>query len=372
MKVHICYIVSSLVNEGPVKVMLNTIRHLDFSRFEVSLITLKDEQKDSLLGDFKVFPIRLYSLGIDNSFFKTFSVYKSLRRAILKIKPDVTHTHCPRSLILTSFIEGGFKKVHTIHNYPGVVDRALYGVLKGTLVEFLMRIRLKRIDQRISCATNLQVLLQNNLSLDSVAIRNGIDYDLFVGGRDEVLRMKEQLGFNPNTICFIFVGRFSNEKNPLALVKLFGSEDLLDYQLLMLGEGPLLNEAQRIATPNIRFVGFRNNVRDYLVASDVFISSSLTEGMPNSVLEAMSVGLPLVLSNIPAHQEVLSCFGEGSGGIIIDLNNDEVVKRVKEFLSEIDLMSARDVAQDIFIRNFTAKRMSEAYQKQYLRLIEVN
>ena len=123
MRIHVCFVVSSLINEGPVRVMLNIIKYLDYSRFRVSIITL--------INDFRIFPIDIVSLGIESRITKLPLIFKKLKIIISTLDPDIVHSHCPRSLILTSFVRGRFRKVHTIHNYPGSVDRALYGFLKG-------------------------------------------------------------------------------------------------------------------------------------------------------------------------------------------------------------------------------------------------
>ncbi len=52
--------------------------------------------------------------------------------------------------------------------------------------------------------------------------------------------------------------------------------------------------------------GFKSNIYDYLKASDYYISASDVEGLANTLLESMTVGLPCVLSDIPSHKEVLS------------------------------------------------------------------
>ena len=78
--------------------------------------------------------------------------------------------------------------------------------------------------------------------------------------------------------------------------------------LCLLGDGPLLLSACRQLAgnqQNIFLPGLVHNVADYLRAADLFVSASHAEGMPNAVLEALAASLPVILSDIPAHREVL-------------------------------------------------------------------
>jgi glycosyltransferase involved in cell wall biosynthesis len=366
MKRKICFVVSSLVNEGPVRVMLNIIKYIDFDQFEVSIITLKGEGEKSLISEFEAFPIAFYRIHSKGALFSIPVLVMKLRQIVKNIAPDIIHTHCPRSIVFISLIKGNFRKFHTIHNFPGLVDRVLYGSVKGTIVEILMKWALKRLDRAISCSGNLQVQLQNKLNISSISINNGVDFETFSGNRDIKLKAKQRLGLNAKVKCFVFVGRFSNEKNPLFLLKAFRAEEFKDCQLLMLGDGPLLKTAKESASLNVNIVGFQENVRDYLIAADVFVSSSVTEGMPNSVLEAMSTGLPLLLSNIPAHREIIDSSPKRIG-LLFDLNDEVAFKKaalilLKEWFNE---ERSRDVL-DYFKFNYTAEQMSHRYQQEYI------
>ena len=108
MRIHVCFVVSSLINEGPVRVMLNIIKYLDYSRFRVSIITLKSEGENSIINDFRIFPIDIVSLGIESRITKLPLIFKKLKIIISTLDPDIVHSHCPRSLILTSFVRGPY------------------------------------------------------------------------------------------------------------------------------------------------------------------------------------------------------------------------------------------------------------------------
>ena len=84
----------------------------------------------------------------------------------------------------------------------------------------------------------------------------------------------------------------------------FAAADLVGCLLLLIGDGPLREACAEQGVDSVLVTGQVDNVQDYLRASDVYVSSSMTEGMPLGVLEAMACGLPVLLSDIAAHREL--------------------------------------------------------------------
>ena len=109
-------------------------------------------------------------------------------------------------------------------------------------------------------------------------------------------------------------------------------------------------------------LGRKGNVTDYLSASDIFISSSITEGMPNAVIEALSCNNILLLSKIPSHNDILS---KGNIGYSFSIDNldslkDSIIK-VDRTRSEFKTKEIRATA----INNFDLAIMSKEYKKLY-------
>ena len=112
--------------------------------------------------------------------------------------------------------------------------------------------------------------------------------------------------------------------------------------------------------------GSVNNVNEYLQASDVYIASSKSEGLPNGVLEAMAVGLPVILSNIEQHKEV---YDENPkiGALYQIGDKEDCLKKILE-LDESKQSICSDEAYKCAHEQFSAERMSKQYQKEYIRL----
>src|SRR5690606_33415856 len=75
----------------------------------------------------------------------------------------------------------------------------------------------------------------------------------------------------------------------------------------------------------VRFEGNKDNVRDYLLASDVFVMPSKFEGLGNSCLEAMACGIPVILYNVVGLRDLIS---NNDNGFLIEPNPQELANKI--------------------------------------------
>jgi len=132
---------------------------------------------------------------------------------------------------------------------------------------------------------------------------------------------RRELGVGSDEFLIGFVGRLSPEKRVEWLVESMSSLPNA-VKLVVVGAGAnLINKSKENLTPSGRviFTGFRSDLENIYPALDLFCSLSKEEGMPNSVLEAMSYGLPCVLSDIPIHRELAQ---NGNSGILVSELNE--------------------------------------------------
>lgn len=368
-KIHICYLVSSLCNEGPVNVMYNIIQYIDFSKFDVSIITLIPEKKNSRLQEFKQFPINIYQLA-HNIKLSPIKLFYALKKKVIEINPDELHSHCARSLYLMCFLPRRFKRIYTIHIYPGLQQQILYGKFKGNIVIALNNFFTKRCDLPIGCAESVGKLYKQHKGWDILSIPNGSSLPIWQYNEQEKQVLRKELGLKDNIKYFIFIGRFSKEKNPDILISAFNKMPHKNVGIIMLGQGPMWNELNNIKNENIIMPGFTTRVYDYLKASDYYISASDVEGLANTILESMSVGLPMLLSDIPSHQEVLSNIKNVQTGYIINHKNpQDIIEKVGKIIN-LDSKTIRICIQNLYLHKYTAQIMSKSYQQAYMQLLE--
>lgn len=140
----------------------------------------------------------------------------------------------------------------------------------------------------------------------------------------------------------LFAGRYSPEKNLLNLLDaiMLVLADRRGAVAMMFGEGPLKEELtakvrRERMTDRVKVMGYTSQLWNWMKRASLFVSVSLFEGNPNTVLEAAIQGCPLVVSDIPEHREVLgddACFVSASSpndiarGLLDVLENREAAK----------------------------------------------
>lgn len=101
-------------NQGPPNVLYNIIQYMDFSIFEVSIITMVPEQEISRIEEFRTLPIKIIQMS-PNKIQNPIAMFFTLKKSVERINPDILHTHCPRSMFLVPFLSSKYKKIETVH-----------------------------------------------------------------------------------------------------------------------------------------------------------------------------------------------------------------------------------------------------------------
>lgn len=120
------------------------------------MITLTPEKQNSRLDDFEQFPIQIIQLSKEHKL-SPLALFKSLKKAVNGIQPDELHVHCPRSLYLMAFLNRQYKRIYTIHIYPGLQQLMLYGKTKGKAIIWLNNYFTKKCDLPIGCAESVGI-----------------------------------------------------------------------------------------------------------------------------------------------------------------------------------------------------------------------
>lgn len=367
-KIKICYVISSLSNQGPPNVLYNIIKYMDFTKFEVSIITMVPEQEFSRLEEFKSFPIKVVQMS-PNKVQNPLAMFLTLKKTVERLNPNILHTHCPRSMFLVPFLPKKYLKVETVHIYPGIQQRVMYGALKGKIVITLSNFFTKRMDLPIACSESVAQSYLDEQHFKMLAIPNGSSLSIWKYNKEQKRRLRNELGLKEDMKYFVFIGRFSKEKNPDLIIRAF--EELADPNIgvVLLGNGDMYDDLKTHEKDNVIMPGFITNVYDYLTAADYYISASDVEGLANTLLESMTVGLPCVLSDIPSHREVIRK-SKPKIGFVFDNKDIQSLKNAIQKVLTLSIDDTRMNIQSLFSEYYTAEKMSSAYQKEYLKLID--
>ena len=367
-RIRLLYLVSNLGTSGPTNQLYNLIYHLSPNLFETTLVTLSPEPPLSSWNKFQSLRLKMHSLGLSRVSGVILNKVR-LHRLLNAVRPDIIHSQGIRSDYLNSRLNQFPNRVATQRNNPLIDYPLLYGKISGQLMaNFHLRL-LKHIPQVITCSQSISET-NNQLGLRSRFISNGIRYTPNHGEseRNEKLALRIELGLPASGMLFVWAGPVIPRKMPETAISAFNSLPTNnDIYLCLLGDGPLQASCVRdTRSKNVIFRGHVNNVGDYLNAADGFISTSLSEGMPNSVLESLAYGVPVILSDIAPHQEILSY--SNKAGILYPLRD---AKKLAEVIQNSNFTKIHsDAARSIITKHLNSKTMSTNYQNLYFSLMK--
>lgn len=347
--------------------LYNIIQYMDFSKFDVSIITMIEEQKISRIDEFRTLPIKIVQMS-PNKTQNPISMFLKLRKTVKKLNPDILHTHCPRSMFLVPLLPKKYKKIETVHIFPGIQQKVMYGYLKGTAVIWLSHFFTKRMNLPIACSESVAQSYWDEQHFKMKAIPNGCSLPVWKRNEEEKTRFRHLFGMREGVKYFIFIGRFSQEKNPDLIIKAFEQINDKGLGVILLGDGVMYEELKKHETDRILLPGFKSNVYDYVKAVDYYISASDIEGLANTLLESMTVGLPCVLSDIPSHREVMNKAEQPIGFLFKRHDVNSLMNSLSRTIA-LDSGSTADYIQSLFQKYYTAKLMSDRYQDEYKKLL---
>lgn len=301
----ILIISSEYKKSGPTNVILNYARKLsDF--FDISLVSLRLEAtKNSSIHD------KFSALGCNLKFFKKNILIKAVKE-LTKSHYVVINTHGIRADILVSIV-GLFRPLNhyaTIHNepYKDYVNR--YGNFKGRIMFFLHNQFVFKNDNviKLCVSKNVENVLQSYGALNTKVAYNFIDSMGFKPAQSEVskLNLLASLSIPANKKVVVFCGHMTEIKDPLTLARAIRRLDEDKYFFVFLGDGPLKTDLQNELKEQSNYImpGFVSFPEKYYKCADAFVMTSLTEGMPMALLEAMSANLRIVASDIDIFNEI--------------------------------------------------------------------
>jgi glycosyltransferase involved in cell wall biosynthesis len=125
----------------------------------------------------------------------------------------------------------------------------------------------------------------------------------------EVASIRESLGVAPSEYLIGAVGRLAYSKGLDILIEAFRAADLPNARLVIFGDGRERGRLERLLGPKMTMPGFRNNIKDYYQAFDLFVCPSRREPLPLVMLEAFDAGLPVVASTADGCCELIDEYG---------------------------------------------------------------
>lgn len=367
---NIAYIISrAKKGAGPVNQASYILKGLnEIPNVHAILVTLSPEvEGDSWLSRFSEHGIEVIQLNQPSN--KIFTCASLLKKIIKDNKIDIIHSAGYRADFVNMLLRNNAVTITTQRCLPTVIAEGFPSVLRPFVAKWHLFI-IKKLHRIVACSRSLQKAFAEDFNLEVDVVQNGVNTDFYAPvKKEEKLNLRRNLGLPEEKRIFLVLGTFRPRKNVGNIIDAFVSDSNSNSLLLLVGGGWQENELRKKASSydNIVFTGTITNARPFLQASDILVSSSLAEGLPNTVLEAISCGLPCVLSNIRPHLEIL----EGTDvAVFFEKNSSvELAEKIRETQSwNVDEMSFK--ARSLAMSNYSITRLASNYYTIYKQLLE--
>jgi glycosyltransferase involved in cell wall biosynthesis len=204
-------------------------------------------------------------------------------------------------------------------------------------------------------------------------IYNGIDVEKFK--KSDARAAREHLGITGRP-TLVSVGSLTKQKGYPYLLEAAAKlkEPYPHFIWLVLGEGSERKVLEEKATAlglrdDVRFLGMKDNVIDYLRAADIFVLASLWEGLPNVVLEAMACELPVVATEVGGVRELIE---DGVNGFLVPPKDAGALAQKIRYvieLPEAERQRVGSAARKRIVERFSVGTMVREYERLYNELL---
>lgn len=286
---------------------------------------------------FKRFPLKISNIR----------AYKMLKGVIDNGNYNIIHCHTPTASVLTRLVarkkrKRGTKVLYTAHGFHFYKGAPLLNWLIYYPIEKIMA---HFTDCLITITSEDYEFAKKHLKAKKIEHINGIGMNTKRFSEEITEKqkndLKKELEITENDIVLSYVAELNKNKNQFLLIKVMEKlkKKNKNIKLLIVGSGNYMerykNEVEkRNLQSNVMFLGRRNDVPAILSITDIYVASSLREGLPVNIMEAMYMKLPIVAIDNRGHRELIE---NSINGYLVKNNVNSFIDKVKKILNDKDL-----------------------------------
>jgi N-acetyl-alpha-D-glucosaminyl L-malate synthase BshA len=342
-------------------------KYLTIRDEEVHIITYVDikDSEESEKEKFHIHSIKLINIP----FFGILLFWIKVLFILKKIKPDVIHAQNIDMGV------GGFL-AKLFFNTPYIVyGRGVEVYSPWLFKNTISRIIFKNASEVIALTEDMKQKMNKIYKRNIIVIPNGLDIRKFSNWSKDKIRA--QMNITNDEKIIIFVGRLHSVKGVEYLVEAmkYITQKNEKARLIIVGDGPEREKLETLVKKldinrNVLFIGRISNedIPKYMIMSDVLVLPSLQEGFPNTLLEAMASGLPIIATNVGGIPEIIK---NGENGFLVEPKNSEAIaEKVLCFLENNELRKMVIEKNIETVKRYRWEDITEKLEEKYKRILK--
>lgn len=299
-----------------------------------------------------------------------------LRELVKKQGVDLIQAHLLGASVYCSLVGllTGVRVISTFHGAVDIGEKERLKALKFAAINAGASRIVAVTDSLLEDIASRTPLKQTKASV----IYNGIDTSAFIHPRSSALRLK--YGWGDEVIIIGSLGNIRPAKGYDILLK---AADLLEqrshnYRFVIAGQGKgelydsLLALRKKLGLEEkVQFLGFLDDAAEFLASIDIFLSSSISEGLPLSAIQSMVAALPMVATRCGGYEGLIT---HGENGLLVEVGNPAAIADAIEMLASDTRLQDKlsKNAKTYAIDTFDLQVMLTAYEQLYLNALDAS
>jgi glycosyltransferase involved in cell wall biosynthesis len=320
----------------------------------------KGEVEDSVISTLKY--QRIESLSRELSFSQDRKARKEIERVIESFKPDLIHTHTFKAGFLVRLRRRDIPVIHSFHGHH-LYDPE-FGFIKRNILNIIERLLAPRATRFITIGKKVRdelLAVKIGKTKQYLSIAPGIAALELV---DE-LGVRKRFGFSQDETLVFWLARFTQVKRPDKVIEI--ARLLPKIRFVMAGGGELLDKVKASSPSNVSFVGFQDKNEMWSIA-DIALSTSDSEGMPLSLIEAQMAGVPVVSTDVGSVSEILE---DGITGYLAGKDVKELASKIEMVIQDLESGAKLGKAAKLRAeREFSSSVMADAHLGLYKDVLD--
>ncbi len=360
-RIKLCFIVNNLNVGGLEKVVINLVNYLDKDTFDIHLICLSGEGE--LFNTLELEREKI--LVLDKKSGVDISLFLKIRRFLIDHDIRIVHAHNFGPLIYSGISSKliFFKRPLVIYSEHNQVYRQIKKGITRT------KLSLSFADIILTVSSKLKEFYEMELGISKnvITVYNGIP-----GSAQNFEPIdKESIGLKIDTFVVGTAVVLSEQKGIIYLLDAAKKikQEGKNIQIVIAGDGVLRAELESLSSRSglddiVKFIGYRSDVHALINMYDVYVLPSLWEGLPLALLEALSMGKPIIATEVGGNSEIVE---DRVNGLIVPSKNSDALFEAMILMSEEEDLVAhyKDNNKTKFVNEFSLASMIENHSGIY-------
>ncbi len=369
----VLFLIHDLGQGGAEKVLVNLVNNMDYSKFEITVMTLFDygENRQFLNKHIK-YKTWCKKMIPGNSHLMKLLSPEQLHKLIIKYDYDIE----------IAYLDGPCARVISGCNNPSVKKMVWIHGEQCTLEQISKPFRTKAETKKCYCQFDRIVCVSQKVKqvfLQSLHIPVNHEVLYNTNDSDRIINMSreraDEMKIDSNALNLIGVGKLEKAKGfdrILRIIKRF-KEQGFPVHLYLLGKGDEYITLKKYAqkndlVKNVTFLGYQLNPYKFISKCDLFVCASLAEGFSTAATESLIVGTPVCTVEVSGMREML---GENNEyGLVVENNDEALYQGIKRFFEEPGLLAYYAKQAQLRGKYFSKEKTVHAVEKRLLQLCE--